>query len=92
MHPTLYPTDISYITSQSTFPFEQYGYENVDIVNQRSMSWMRSKFKITTCVQYPIDSHPFDSMSIHRVILIESTKTTSMEDVSTRVLKKTDNI
>ena len=32
------------------------------------MSWVRSKFKVTTWVQHPIDSHPFGSMSIHPLI------------------------
>ena len=36
--------------------------------NPRSRSWARPKFKVTTWVQHPIDSHPFGSMSIHSLI------------------------
>ena len=39
-----------------------------DVEKWRSRSWVRSKFKITTLVQHPIDSHPFGSMSIHPLI------------------------
>ena len=39
-----------------------------DLENPRSRSWMRSKFKVITWVQHPIDSHPFGSMSIHPLI------------------------
>ena len=67
-HPTLYPTHISFIPSQSTFPFLKYGYQKFDLGNPRSMSWVRSKFKVTTWVQHPTDSHPFGSMSIHPLI------------------------
>ena len=35
-----------------------------DLENPRSRSWVRSKFKVTTWVQHPNDSHPFGSMSI----------------------------
>ena len=38
-----------------------------DHQNLRSRSWVRSKFKFTIWV-HPIDSHPFGSMSIHRLI------------------------
>ena len=68
VHPTLYPTHISFIPSQSTFPFLKYGYQKFDLENPRSRSWVRSKFKVTTWVQHPTDSHPFGSMSIHPVI------------------------
>ena len=39
-----------------------------DLENPRSGSWVRSKFKVITWVQHPIDSHPFGSISIHRLI------------------------
>ena len=76
VHPTLYPTHISFIhpthisfiPSQSNFPFLKYGYQKFDLENQRSRSWMRSKFKVITWVQHPLDSHPFGSMSIHPLI------------------------
>ena len=35
---------------------------------KRARSWVTSKFKVTTRVQHPIESHPFDSMSIHTLI------------------------
>ena len=35
-----------------------------DVENSRSMSWVRSKLKVTTWVQHSVDSHPFRSMSI----------------------------
>ena len=36
----------------------------VDIENPRSRLWVRSKLKVTTCVQHSVDSHPFPPMSI----------------------------
>ena len=39
---------------------------NIWPLNPRSRSWERSKFKVTTWVQHPINSHPF--MSIHHLI------------------------
>ena len=42
-----------------------------DLENPRSGSWVRSKFKVITWVQHPIDSHPFGSISIHRLIPIK---------------------
>ena len=39
-----------------------------DLENPRSRSWVRSKFKVITWVQHPIDSHPFGSISIHPLI------------------------
>ena len=68
--PTLYPTHISFIPSQSTFPFLKFGYQRFDLKNPRSSSCMRSKFKVTNWVQHPIDSYPnpFGSMSIHPLI------------------------
>ena len=44
VHPTLYPTHISFIPSQSTFPFLNYGYQKFDLENIRSRSCVRSKF------------------------------------------------
>ena len=66
VHPTLYLTHISFIPSQSAFPFLKYGYQKFDLENPRSRSWVRLKFKVTTWVQHPMDSHPF--MSIHPLI------------------------
>ena len=54
--------------SQSIFPFLKYGYKKFDLGNPRSRSWVRSKLKVTTWVQHPIDPHPFDAMSIHPLI------------------------
>ena len=68
MRPTLYPTHISFIPSQSTFPFLQYGYQKFDLENPRLRSRVRSKFKVTTWVQHSINSYPFGSMSIHPLI------------------------
>ena len=68
VQPILYPTHIFFIPSQSTFPFLKYGYQKFDLENPRSRSWVRSKFKVTTWVQHPTDSHPF--MSIHPLICI----------------------
>ena len=59
---------ISFIPSQSTSPFLKYGYWKIDLENPRPRSWVRSKFKVTTWVQHPIDSNPFGSMSIRRRI------------------------
>ena len=53
---------IQLIPSQSTFPFLKYGYRKFDLENPRSRSLVRSKFKVTTWVQHPIDSHPFMSI------------------------------
>ena len=39
-------------------------FSKFDLENPRSRSWMRGKLKVTTWVQYSIDSHLFDSMSI----------------------------
>ena len=39
-----------------------------DFENPRSGSLVRSKFKVRTWVQHPIDSHPFGFMSIHPLI------------------------
>ena len=39
-----------------------------DLENPRSMSLVRSKFKVITWVRHPIDSHPFGSISIHHLI------------------------
>ena len=44
VHPTFYPTHISFIPSQTTFPFLKYGYQKFDLENTRSRSWVRSKF------------------------------------------------
>ena len=33
VHPTLYPTHISFIQSQSAFPFLKYGYQKFDLEN-----------------------------------------------------------
>ena len=41
VHPTLYPTHISFIPSQSTFPFLKYGYQKFDVENPRSRSWVQ---------------------------------------------------
>ena len=41
-----------------------------DFENPRLRSWVRSKFKVTTWVQHPVDWHPFGSMSIHHLIPI----------------------
>ena len=67
----LYPTHISFIPSQSTFPFLKYGYQKFHHENPRSRSWVRSKFKVATWVQHLIDSHPFGSMSIHPLIAMK---------------------
>ena len=41
-----------------------------DLENPRSRSWVRSKFKVITWVQHPIDSRPFGSISTHPLIPI----------------------
>ena len=58
----------SFIPSQSTFPFLKYGYQRFNLENPRSWSWVKSKFKVTTWVPHPINSHPFGSMSIHPLV------------------------
>ena len=39
-------------------------FSKFDLENPRSRSWVRWTLKVTTWVQYSIDSHPFNSMSI----------------------------
>ena len=39
-------------------------FSKFDLENPRSRSWVRGKLKVTTWVQYSIDSHLFNSMSI----------------------------
>ena len=39
-------------------------FSKFDLENRRSRSWVRGKLKVTTWVQYSIDSHLFDPMSI----------------------------
>ena len=39
-------------------------FSKFDLENPRSRSWVRWPLKVTTWVQYSIDSHPFNSMSI----------------------------
>ena len=39
-------------------------FSKFDLANPRSRSWVRGKLKATTWVQYSIDSHLFNSMSI----------------------------
>ena len=39
-------------------------FSKFNLENLRSRSWVRSKLKVTTWVQYSFDSHPFHSMSI----------------------------
>ena len=39
-------------------------FSKFDLENPRSRSWLRSKLKVTKCVQHPIDWHPFCSMPI----------------------------
>ena len=39
-------------------------FSKLDLENQRSRSWVRSQFKVTTWVHHSVDSHPFRSMSI----------------------------
>ena len=39
-------------------------FSKFDLENLRSRSWVRWTWKVTTWVQYSIDSHPFNSMSI----------------------------
>ena len=68
MHPALYRTRISFIPIQLIFPFLKYDYWTSDIEKTRSNSCVRSQFKVETWVQYPIDSHPFGSMSIRPLI------------------------
>ena len=45
MHPTWYPTHISFIPSRSTFPFLKYGYKRIDIENPRSRPWWGQSLK-----------------------------------------------
>ena len=56
VHPKLYPTHISFIPSQSTFPLLKYGYQKFNLENPRSSSWERSKFKVTIWVQHQFTS------------------------------------
>ena len=44
-------------------------FSKFELENQRSRSWVRSQFKVIMWVSYPIDSHPFHSMSIGPPIL-----------------------
>ena len=39
-------------------------FSKLDLENQGSRSWVRSKLKVTTWVQHSVDSHPFRSMWI----------------------------
>ena len=39
-------------------------FSKFDLENPRSRSWVRWTLKVTTWVQYSIDSHPFNSMSM----------------------------
>ena len=43
-------------------------FPKFDLENQGSRSWVRSKLKVTTWVQHPVDSHPFPSMWIRHPI------------------------
>ena len=67
--PTVRPTFI--VPNSHLFhfkPFLKYGYQKFDFENPRSKSWVRSKFKVTTSDQHPIDSHPFGSMTINPLV------------------------
>ena len=59
VRPTVYPLNP---------PISKLWLLNIGLENPRSRSWVRSKFKVTTGVQHPIDSHHFCSMSTHPVI------------------------
>ena len=67
MHPTFYPTHISFIPSQLIFPFLNKAIKNLTLKIQ-GQGELGQSFK----VKHPIDSHPFGSMSIHPLIAMIS--------------------
>ena len=60
----------SYLFTSLSFhvnrPFHSWDtlFSKFDLENPRSRSWVRGKLKVTTWVQYSINSHLFNSMSI----------------------------
>ena len=57
------PISLSFHVNQPSHSWDM-PFSKFDLENPRSRSWKRWTLKVTTWVQYSIDSHPFDSTSI----------------------------
>ena len=67
-------TSLSFHVNQPSHSWDK-SFSKFDLENSRSRSWKRWTLKVTSWVQYSIDSHPFRSMSIghhiHKIRLFQ---------------------